>query len=298
MKPSVILPIVTALAGFGVGWLAKPNASVVGVAGSPSSRAPVRKAPDPTPTIPEPSREAAERSTEGRPRIELKSSEGMVQSSASQDDAKLARLVEALSLNDDQKAEVLKAIAAARATIEPEGGIEASKLLETAAQAGAAAEKAILACLTPEQAAAFTALRQRLQDNSIETVSQEQASKLAKLTDLSPEQRTMILDRVREDVRSDHQQRPPGLDLMLETSPLPTGSAYITSSSVASMPYMSGGEDANEKIEAFRELQRKNLDAQVEKFKDILTPAQLSRLQLDIEEKKRILNLISEHTGQ
>ncbi|RYD25316.1 MAG: hypothetical protein EOP87_24645 [Verrucomicrobiaceae bacterium] len=215
----------------------------------------------------------------------------------SRDDAKLARLTEALNLNDDQKAEVLKAIAAARATLEPEGGIQADKLLDTATQAGAELEKAILATLTPEQAAAFAALRKRVQDSGVETASQEQASQFSKLTDLSPEQREMILDRIRGDVRKDYDGRPQGLDLLLDTSPLPTGSAFLTGTSLASMPYMGGGPDAEEKIAAFRDLQRQNLDAQVDKYKDILTPAQLSRLQLDIEEKKRVLDLISERTG-
>lgn len=296
MKPSVILPIVTALAGFGVGWLVKP-APPAAIADSSAARIPDRKAPEPTPAIIEPSRESMERPAADRPRTGSKPPEGMVQDIASQDDAKLARLTEALNLNDDQKAEVLKAIAAARATLEPEGGIEAGELLDTAAQAGADLEKAILATLTPEQATAFAALRKRLQDSSVETASQEQASKFSKLTDLSPEQREMILERIRGDVRKEHDGRPQGLDLVLETSPLPTGSAYITSSSLTSMRFMTGGADANEKIEAFRELQRQNLDAQVDKYKDILTPAQLSRLQLDIEEKKRVLDLISERTG-
>lgn len=297
MKPSVILPIVTAIAGFGVGWLVKPAPPAPDEARSPSARIPARKAPEPTPAITEPSRESAERPAGPRPQAPLKTTEQAQQDIATQDGAKLARLTEALSLNDDQKAEVLKVIAAARATLEPEGGIDAGKLLDIAAQAGADLEKAVLATLTPEQATAFAALRKRLQDNSVETASQEQAAKFSKLTDLSPEQREMILERIRGDVRKEHDERPQGLDLVLDTSPLPTGSAYIAGSSLASMPFMSGGEDANEKIEAFRDLQRRNLDAQVDKYKDILTPAQLSRLQLDIEEKKRVLDLISERTG-
>jgi len=297
MKPSVILPIVTALAGFGVGWLVKPAPPAADAARSPSARIPERKVPDSAPTIIEPSRESTERPAAVRPQAELRSAEGAIQNIASQDDAKLARLTEALNLNDDQKAEVLKAIEAARASMEPEDGLDAGKLLDTAVKAGVDLEKAILATLTPEQAAAFTALRKRLQDNSVETVSQEKASKFVMLTDLSPEQRDMILDRIRGDVRKEHDERPQGLDLLLDTSPLPTGSAYIASSSLASMPFMTGGADANEKINAFRESQRQNLDAQVDRYKDILTPAQLSRLQLDIEEKKRILDLISERTG-
>ncbi|WAC19978.1 hypothetical protein OVA24_01120 [Luteolibacter sp. SL250] len=297
MKPSVILPIVTALAGFGVGWLVKP-APPAAIADPSTTRIPDRKGRDSAPAIIEPSRETAERPpAEAGPQARREPPEQTIENIASRDDAKLARLTEALNLNDDQKAQVLNAIEAARATLEPEGGIDAGQLLDTAVKAGADLEKAILATLTPEQATAFTALRKRLQDNSVETASQEQASKFAALTDLSPEQRDMILERIRGDVRKEHDERPQGLDLVLDTSPLPTGSAYLAASSVASLPYMSGGDDANGKIEAFRDLQRRNLDAQMEKYKDILTPAQLSRLQLDIEEKKRILDLISERTG-
>jgi hypothetical protein len=297
MKPSVVLPIVTAIVGFGVGWLVKPASPVTDAARSPSAGIPARKTPASGPTIIEPSRESTERPAADRPQVKLGAPEGAIRNIASQDDAKLARLTEALNLNDDQKADVLKAIEAARATLEPEGGIDAGKLLDTAAQAGVDLEKAILATLTPEQATAFTALRTRLKDNSVEAVSQEKASKFAKLTDLSQEQREVILDRIRGEVRKEHDERPQGLDLFLDTSPLPTGSTYFASSSLAAMPFMTGGPDANEKIEAFRDLQRQNLDAQVDKYKDILTPAQLSRLQLDIEEKKRVLDLISERTG-
>lgn len=294
MKPSVVLPIVTAIAGFGVGWLVKPAPEPSGVALSPAGKPPVRKPAGPDPTPIEPAREPAERPSPQTPLMARESPQQAAQNILSRDDAKLARLIEALNLNEDQKAEVLKAITAARTTLEPEGGIEAEKLLDTAAQAGADLEKAILATLTPEQAAAFAALRKRVQDSSVETASQEQASKFSKLTDLSPEQREAILDRIRGDVRKEHDERPQGLDLLLDTSPLPTGSAYLTGTSIASMPYMTGGADANEKLEAFRDLQRRNLDAQADKYKDILTPAQLSRLQLDIEEKKRVLDFISE----
>jgi len=296
MKPNVILPIVTAVAGFGIGWLVKPAAE------APAAPAPTlskvrEKAADPAPTAIEPAGDSMADRPSGPAKRE--SAPDLVQSDqnlAATDDAKLARLVEALSLNDEQKAQVLSAVAAAGITLAPEGGVDGSKLMELATLAGAELEKAILSKLTPEQVVAFEALRTRSLENSVETVSQEQASRFAKITDLSPEQRQMILERVRADVRTEYDQRPAGLDLLLDTSPLPTGSAYLTSSSLAAMPFMAGGEDANEKMEAFREEQRKNLDGQVDKYRDILTPAQLTRFQLDVEAKKRLLNLVEERT--
>lgn len=294
MKPSVVLPIITAIAGFGAGWLLKPAPGSSGEASTPAPQRPTRETPAPSQIEPPPPEATAEHPAPKTPLRPAPDRQQVDDDIHSQDDAKLARLMEALSLNDAQKEEVLKAVAAAKATLEPEGGIDSAKLLEIAGKAGADLEKAILAMLTPEQVTAFTALRERSLENSVETNAQDQISKLAKLTDLSPEQRQIMLDRARDEVRTEYAERSPGLDLLLDTSPLPTGSAFITGSSLTAMTYLSADADPSKAMEDFRNEQRRNLDAQVEKYKDILTPAQLSRLQLDIDEKKRVLDLLDE----
>lgn len=296
MKPLVILPIITAIAGFGIGWLVKPAQEAPA---STATKRPVRETPRPAPTEPEPTEEQAQDTRKPRTDLATPSTTQAVaddSSIKSLDDAKMARLIEALNLNEDQQAAVKTAMEAARATLEPGEAVDPTKLMEIAALAGADLEKAMHAMLTPEQVSAFTALRKRSQDNSIEKNTQDRVSNLASLMDLSTEQRSIILDRIREGVRKEYAERPPGLDLVLDTSPIPTGSAFLADSSVASMPYLAGGPDANENLEKLQSIQRTNLDAQIEQFKDILTPAQLSRLQLDIENKKRILDKISELT--
>lgn len=295
MKPTVILPIVTAIAGFGLAWVIKPAPQ----AGASSvTKTPERERQRSAPAAPI-QEEAPERSspppgTPGNATQPLDAAQAIGELK-NRDEAKLARLVEALSLNEGQKAAVLKAVSAADTALKSDEGSEAGKIMQVASQAAADLEKAILALLTPEQAAAFAALRQRSQDNNVESNSQDQVSKFSKAIDLSPEQRELMLARIRDDVRKEYEQRPQGLDLLLDTSPLPTGTAVIADSSVASMALLAGGEDPAKNMETMQAEQRKNLDAQVDKYKDILTPAQLSRLQVEIEEKKRILDIVREH---
>jgi len=292
-KPTLILPIVTAIAGFAAGWLVKPAPDAASTVAAPK---PARREPaSPAPTRPEPltePREAPARtpnlSANRKPEAEIQAQIKSV------DDAKMARLTEALNLTSGQQAELLRVMTTAQATLNPEEKLDTLKMLDIAAGAGAAIEKSLASILSPEQVAALAALRERTRQNSIETNSQKQVSTFAKLIDLSPEQREKITDRIRDGVRQSYEARPQGLDLVLDTSPLPTGSTFVADSSIDSLRLLTGGPNANENIEAFRDVQRRNLDAQAEQYNDLLTPAQQAQLKLDIEERKRALDRVAE----
>lgn len=286
MKPSIFIPILTTAVGFGLGWFLKP---VPQTPVSTTTVSPSRETPRTAPTTIEPTTQGSTDRTPSRPHLNPEKPSSVVSEIASQDESKMARLVEALNLNEEQKSAVLKAITAAQATLQPSEPIDPSKMMEIAAKAGADLEQAMLAILTPEQTTAFDALRKRSVENTVETNTQKQISKFSKLIDLSPEQRDLMLNRVREGVREEYNQRPQGLDLVLDTSPMPTGSVFVADSAIAAMPFMSG-ENAEANFSALREEQRKNLDGEAEKYKDILTPAQLSRLKVDIEERKKVLD--------
>lgn len=293
-KPVFILPLVTALIGFSAGWLLKPAPSAAPVL---TQIQPPRPAPAPTPEklsdIPaesSPSRPPQPR--EVRPEVTPPPDESV----KSRDDAKLARLAEALNLNDEQKNALLQAMTAAEGVLNPETTLDPSKMLETAVAAGTGIEKALAAILTPEQAAAFEDLRRRANDNSIENIAQSRLSSVAKLTDLSPEQREQILATLRSDVRTSHEARPAGIDLVLDTSVLPTGSTFVAESSVDFLLHSDPSGDPNQIHASFREKQRASLDAQLDLYKSILTPAQYARMKLEVDERKAALDRITELT--
>lgn len=291
MKPSVILPVVTAAAGFAAGWLLKPSPDLPPAAEVKPAR---REALRPAPTAAEPTSEMTRPGSAASPpaanRQQDDSGNVAIQSL---DDAKMARLTEALNLNPEQQQAILKAMTTSEAALNPEEKLDPLKMLDIAVGAGIALEKELASILSPEQAAAFTSLRKRSQDNSIETSTQDRVATVSKLTDLSPEQREMALQRERETVRKNFESRPRGLDLVLDTSILPTGPRFIAESSVESLRLL-GGSDPEKQAENFRDLQRQNLDARAELYKDILTPAQQARLQLDIQEKKRVIDRVAE----
>lgn len=291
MKPTVILPIVTAIAGFAVGWLVKPAPEAAPTA---VAKPPRREAAKPAPTRQEPAAEPGKSTAKAIPLAANRRSEAEIQAQIKTlDDAKMARLTEALNLTSEQQAEVLRIMTTAQTTLNPEEKLDPLRMLDIAAGAGAAIEKSLASLLSPEQAAAFTALRERSRQNSIETNSQKQVSTFSKLIDLSPEQRETITGRIRDGVRQSYESRPQGLDLVLDTSPLPTGPTFVADSSIDLLKLLTGSPDANANIESFREVQRRNLDAQSELYKDILTPAQQAQLKLDIEERKRVLDRVA-----
>lgn len=296
MKPTLILPIATAVLGFAAGWLLKPAshtpAPVVENTQRPTrepSSTPIQPADsDPgntdTASTPQPPLENRKNPADALPKTEPPPIQA-------RDEAKMARLSEALNLNDDQKAAISRLLAGeTEGTINPEATTDPKKTLEDAAATGAKIEQAILALLTPEQAEAFTALRQRNLDNNIENTSQQQLSEVAKLVDLSPEQRQLAIDLLRDETRDRYQTRPAGLDLLLESSILPTGSNYISDNSVESLQHvLTSDAPANEAFHTFTDVQKASLDRQLTLYASVLTPAQLERLKVDIQERKQAI---------
>ncbi|HVJ46629.1 MAG TPA: hypothetical protein VM511_09615 [Luteolibacter sp.] len=292
MKPNVLFPVITAILGFGAGWVLKPATAPEPV---------VRKSPPARPAVPPPTEVAAEPAPPPVKRTQpavrpagAADDETLKNQLKSRDEAKLARLVEALNLNDEQKAVFLNAMNMAEGILNPEATLDPSKMLETALNAASGIEKAISGTLTPEQAAAFAALRKRSEENTIESTTQNRMGELAKLSDLSPEQREKLAGIIRENVRTSHEGRPAGLDLVLDTSVLPLGNTFIANSAVDNMIFSQGSALDPATQRSYIDLQRKNLDSQFEDYKDVLTPAQQERLRIDIEERKQALDRVGE----
>lgn len=292
MKTQLIFPIATAFLGFAAGWLLKPGASPAPAIVSQPPPRPERQAPAAPEAEPPP---VTGRSTPSdRQSRTFEAPKPTLDGIQSRDDAKFARLVEALSLNEDQQKILSDAVKQAEATLNPETRLDPELVLEAALEAASTVEKALAASLTPEQAAAFQALRERAKQNTIENNSQRQISDLSKITDLSPEQRDQMLGAVRDELAARYQSRPAGLDLMMESSVLPLGGTFVSESGVERMLFNKAQPEGTDRDVAFTELQKKNLDAEFERYKPFLTPAQAARLQVDIEERKKAVDAVRE----
>lgn len=294
MKPTVILPILTAVVGFGAGWLLKP---------APAAPQEARKTQSPRPVSPPPGElvqgeHSDDRLSASRPRPNATPPDQTETKSTPQslDDAKLARLTEILKLTEEQQQEIV-AIAQKLGSNVRSSGSGSREAFEKTILSSDEAAATLEQVLTPEQSTEFAALRKRSTENSIENQVQKRLSTISNLTDVTPEQREKLAAKIREDTAATYLARPDNFDLLLDTSPLPMGTEYIANASVDRLmaDALSGG-DAEQSELSFRDTQRQNLDTQLDLFKDILTPAQQARMKLDIDERKAAMDRLEELT--
>lgn len=297
MKPYV--PVLTAVIGIAIGWLAKP-ASQTPAPAAPEKAAPKREV-SALPKRPTPAEEVTftdRPETRPAPPSLRNLRPSVAASTQSKDEAKMLRLAEALNLTKEQQDAILKMIAAAQAAIAPANGapVELSANLTNAATLGGNIEKSLDGILSPEQAKAFQELRKRSDQNQIEATAQKQLSSYTEQMDLTPEQREKALERLRDSEAEKLASRPAGLSLALDTSVLPMGAAAMNSHSVELMTRLSDstGQDPVEAQRIHMENQRIDLDNQLELYKDILSPAQQAQLKLVIEERKSFLDRANE----
>ena len=295
MKPCLVVPIIAALVGFGIGWLAKPAADTA--LPKPSAvAAPARKATDkpvataiaprenPAPSAPaNPVRDAA---------AIHPAAERVETGSAAKTAAKMQRLAEVLGLSAAQQASLSDIIAETQQTAiasHPGSSAGPTEMLDHLAACSAALEKSLAAVLTPEQSAAFTDLRNRQRDNRIETTAQRELADLTEVTDLSAAQRDKVLARLRQSSANEVAAMPASLALILDSSVLPLGSASPSAQSIQTLSLLADSQTPEDPVALHAKLmasQRRQLDERLNLLKDILTPAQLAQYRAAIAEQR------------
>jgi hypothetical protein len=296
MKPSLILPLVTALAGFGLGWLAKPATD------SACATSPAAIAPHKTPEKPAPAAVAPRENPAAPAQIVRKaapnaagagSAGGAADVTSPKDAAKMLRLVEALGLSDAQQADLKKLIAGSQRVF-LEGYPEVAgpnEILDHIAASGAALEKSLAALFTPEQSATFEDLRNRERSNRIETTAQRELADLTEVTDLTAEQREQALAELRKTSAGELGAIPASLALVLDSSVLPLGPEAPPARAIQTLRQLVANQTSAEPAAQHAKLietQRRQLDERLKLFKDILTPAQLAQYQAAIAEQRAI----------
>jgi len=213
---------------------------------------------------------------------------------AAKNAAKMLRLAEVLGLTDAQQADLVKLIAAsqqAAAAGQPAQPAGASAVLDQFVARAAALEQGLATLLTPEQSAAFDALRKREGDNRNETTAQRELANLTEVTDLSAAQRDKILAQLRQAGADDLAAVPASLALVLDSSVLPLGAQAPSAQSIQTLRQLTAGAAPEDPLALHAKLiasQRRQLDARLTLLKDVLTPAQLAQYQATVAEQYAI----------
>ena len=291
MKPCLVVPIIAALVGFGIGWLAKPAADTA--LPKPSAvAAPARKATDkPVATAIAP-RENPAPSAPANPVRDAAAIHPAAERVETGSAAKMQRLAEVLGLSAAQQASLSDIIAETQQTAiasHPGSSAGPTEMLDHLAAGSAALEKSLAAVLTPEQSAAFTDLRNRQRDNRIETTAQRELADLTEVTDLSAAQRDKVLARLRQSSANEVAAMPASLALILDSSVLPLGSASPSAQSIQTLSLLADSQTPEDPVALHAKLmasQRRQLDERLNLLKDILTPAQLAQYRAAIAEQR------------
>ncbi|MES2921096.1 MAG: hypothetical protein V4819_06110 [Verrucomicrobiota bacterium] len=284
MKSQYLLPAATAILGFSIAWLAKPDGTPATTGTKIEDAAAPRTArPDP---VSRPS------SGDGKRPKDVKASDFPLADQADQgpksrDEAKMLRLTEALGLSIEQQGEIIALIESVQASAS-----DTVPALEDLTTRGMAVEEGLAKLLTPAQLAKFQEVRERERENQIEGRSQEMLKGAIAEIDLSPAQRDEVLARLRQKSKADLQSIPSAATLLFDKSMLPTGGKELSADGILLLAKM--GEqvavgDAGAAYQKILERQRGELEELLQCFDGILTPGQMGQYQAALAETRELL---------
>jgi hypothetical protein len=282
MKPSILLPALTALIGFSIAWVAKPSST-------PAS--PVAKTTDTAPARPTRSESASRSSSSDRSRPkEVKPgdfplAQAFENGPKTRDEARMLRLTEALGLSLDQQGQIISLVEKVQATISGE-----IPVIEDLAARGKAIEEGLAQVLSPEQLAKFEEIRVRERENRIEVRATAKLLPAIEHIDLSPEQREEVLSRLRLHSKAELQSIPAAASLLFDNSMLPTANKELSIDGVLTLAKMGEPIEATDAMKAYENVQnkrRQEMEAILSCYDGVLTPGQMGQFQADMAEKMK-----------
>jgi len=201
-------------------------------------------------------------------------------SSSELDNARWLRLGEVLGLDAGQT----KALEALIAESRPDMGN--GQNLDTAyAKAGVKLEEKMLAALTPEQREEFKKLQLRDRENRVESKAlQSYEAHLGNL-DLTANQREQAMDALRQDAEQQVSSIADSTRLLLADSFLPIGDERLTEDGFRLLGQLKSSPGTQPfDIEALAAIKREEIASKMNRFEGILTPGQLARYRIALEE--------------
>lgn len=283
-----ILPAVTAVIGFTLAWVAKPDHTSAPASGSATaettSAKPVRTTAGQRPAT-----------AGGREVTEVRAGDFPLADAAAagpktREEAKMLRLSEALGLTVDQQGAIIRVVEDAQASASSDVPV-----MVDLAKRGQLVSDGLKEALSPEQLAKFQELQERERDNLIEVRAQRMLTEAIAEIDLSPQQREDALARLRQKARADMQGIPADATLLFDKSMLPVGQKELSVDGLLALAKM--GEDIvyDDPMEAHRKVvenQKRELEDVLRCFDGILTPAQMGQYAAALNEQRDNMNQI------
>ena len=292
MKTILISSGISLAIGFTFGWLIKSASADLDSFVPPTTQnKPIPRPPAPAPDSP-PERVRPERPSSGdSPKRKDPIGTAAVPEAAKRADrAKWMRLIEVLGLDDEQA----KALEAAMAESLPKTDTGKSADI-TYIEAGARLEKNILALLNADQKQAFADMQRRAMDNRIELSAQLSYSQELGELDLSPEQRTQALDRLRSRAEQLSADIPASTRLLLSGSFLPIGDVNFTEDAIRLLRQLSPQASGDITLDKLAEKRRAEADEKARLLEGVLSPAQLELYRARLSQAPEILEQL--HSG-
>lgn len=304
MKSTLLIPAAAVVFGFILGWAVKP-------APAPPPAPPVAEAPPSAPRVADRGGDSvvpSERPPAEAPAIlpaDPQAFQGSLQNLAKareqREIAKMSRLAEALNLTAEQQTAIqeLLAQAAQTAASAPADGrfTEGAENLALLEKAGSTLIAGLNELLDPAQREALSEMISRDRENRLEAAAQRELAEMLDRLDLSADQRAAALERSREAAADGAGTLTPELEVMLESSILPLGGHAMSreAAEIFRAAPAAGGE-AVAKWNYF-ERRTRELDARMERMRDILTPAQLESYRAALDEQRVFLEHLRRHDG-
>ncbi len=295
MKPLYLFPALTAVLGFAIAWVAKPDSPAI-----PTARVAESSSPAEVKNTRSSPQNRASREDGKRP-VEVSASDFPLADAAekgpkSKDEARMLRLTEALGLSLEQQGEIISLIESAQKMVDGKAPV-----IEDLNTRGKFVEEGLAKLLTPEQLAKFQELRVRERDNRNELRSHQMLARAMEDIDLSPTQREDLLLRLRQKTKADLQQIPAAATLLFDKSLLPTNGKEMSVDGILLLAKIgeddrNRSDDPNITFKRVADNHRRELEDILKCYDGILTPGQMGQYQAILNETKGILNNIERHS--
>lgn len=282
MKSPYLLPVVTAVAGFAIAWVAKPTdaptRTVVGGAVESTTQARQSRSGPIVQQSPEQGRRPKEVKAGDFPLVDQAES-----GPKTRDEARMLRLTEALGLSIDQQGAIISVIEDAQSKADPN-----LPVIQDLTNRGKMIEDELAKILTPEQLVKFEELRVRERENRAEVRALRLLMASLEDIDSSPEQNQEVLERLRIKAKADIQTIPAAATLLLDKSMLPTNNKELSVDGVLVLAQaeQEAPSDPAQALKAVMDRQNQDLEEILRCFDGILTSGQMGQYQAIIHEQR------------
>lgn len=302
MKPTVLIPTLAAVAGFGLGWLLKPSEPTPATQQAQTEKPAGRdgKSHDRLVLPTRPGKGTTSGGGGGEPvpadsenvKAHVAFERSFRGALERTEKARLERFAEALGLNAEQEEAIAKLLASRRDGFRDlaGGGKTAADMVSEAAHANQVFQSEVEKILDPEQVDALKAKVEREKEGAVQASAYRDAADISSQLDLSPEQREQALQAFAGTAKAAQEKRPEGWAIMSETFGILGGA---NSSVLDDMgPLLNNPDILKDSQEMYKfqvQARRDDLERKVAQMSSILTPAQLAQYRATLNSRLTVM---------